>query len=155
MKTFATLDAASTAYAELNTKFESLQGDMSAAEALAEEAGKKQADAEAALVTSKEAVTKIEAALQKETERAKSLETEVFGLKSNVEKLEAEAKTAEEQAASICAAAGIDPVALNPASDMGSGSMLEQYNAIKDPVEKSAFLKQHQSAIYKESNKKG
>ncbi len=77
----------------------------------------------------------------------------VTTLTAEVGTLKAEAKTAEQRAAAICAAAGVDPVAVetDPAA---AGSLTEQYNAIKDPLAKSQFLEKHAEALYKEQTKK-
>lgn len=140
---FKTLDEAIKAYDELNAKFESQAGDLSAAQSLAEEAEKAKVDAEAKLKTSTEAQTKAEEQLKAETERAD-------GLAKKVETLKAEAKSAEARAAEICAAAGVDPIETDPGNS-SEGSLLEKYNAIKDPKEKGEFLQKHQAALYKES----
>ncbi len=150
---FKTLDEACAAYEALNEKFESLQGDHTAAQALAEETEKAKTEAEAALVTSKEAQTKAEEKLQKETERATKLEADLKTAQKENDTLKAEAKSAEERAAAMCAAAGVDPISIDP-DNKSEGSLTEQYQAITDPVEKANFLEKHKAALVKESNSK-
>lgn len=151
---FKTLDEAVAAYDELNAKFQSLEGDLSAAQSLAEEADKAKAEVEAELVTSREAQTKAEENLQAATARAAQAEKDLSAAQEENAKLKAEAKTAEEKAAEMCAAAGVDPIALDPDNN-GEGTLTEQYEAITDPVEKANFLERNKAAIFKESQKKG
>lgn len=152
MKKFATLDAAIQAYEELNAKFEALTADHDAAQALAEEAETAKVEAEAKLATSAQALAEAKEKLQSETARADGLQAHVDTLQADVDNLKDEAKSAETRAAEICAAAGIDPIETE-AGNTGDGTLMEQYNAIKDPVEKGEFLKKHQAALYKESVK--
>jgi ABC-type transporter Mla subunit MlaD len=77
----------------------------------------------------------------------------VTTLTAEVGTLKAEAKTAEQRAAAICAAAGVDPVELEQ-NGTEAGTLTEQYNAIKDPAAKDAFLTKHKAAIFKEQTKK-
>lgn len=70
------------------------------------------------------------------------------------DQLQADAKTVEEEAASIAAQSGLEaPVAGAPGAHTndagGSGDLMEQYQALKTPQERSAFRRKHKEALGK------
>jgi ATP-dependent Clp endopeptidase proteolytic subunit ClpP len=66
-------------------------------------------------------------------------------------KREAEAQTAEQKAAAIVASVGFTPTTEEqlPQADGDKGDILERFNAITDPAERTRFYKEHKAAIKK------
>lgn len=67
------------------------------------------------------------------------LETDLKGAQAEVDKLKAEAKTAEERAAEYYGAAAPKPAAATPKGDSQGTPLAEQLAAITDPVKQTAF----------------
>lgn len=124
-----------------------LNGDLTAAQSLFTDADTARAAAESRAITAETSLTEVSGKLTTETARAD-------GLQKNVDTLTASAKSAEQRAAEICAAAGVKPIETAPGSEAGEGSLTEQYNAIKDPVAKGEFLLKYKAALYTESKSK-
>ena len=66
-------------------------------------------------------------------------------------KREAEAQTAEQKAAAIVASVGFTPTTEEqlPQADGDKGDILERFNAITDPAERTTFYREHKAAIKK------
>lgn len=152
MEKFKTLDTANQAYQEQAEKLLSATTDLTAAQATIETAATAQAAVQAELVTAQAATTSATEKATAETARATTLEGKITALESDVATLKAEATTAEVKAAAMCAAAGVDPVALEAGAG-GEGSLTEQYQAITDPVDRGEFLAKHKEAMFAESRK--
>jgi ATP-dependent Clp endopeptidase proteolytic subunit ClpP len=62
---------------------------------------------------------------------------------------EAEAQTAEQKAAAIVASVGFTPTTEEqlPQADGDKGDILERFNAITDPAERTRFYKEHKAAL--------
>lgn len=100
--------------AEAKTAFNALQGDLEAAQSLANEAGNKIEALTAELADAKSALDTANAELatvkQAEAEGAAKLEA----LTAEIAQLKSEAKTAEQKAAEIAANSGVNPVGSTP-----------------------------------------
>jgi len=74
-----------------------------------------------------------------------------YALEAALAKREAEAQTAEQKAAAIVASVGFTPTTEEqlPQADGDKGDILERFNAITDPAERTRFYKEHKAAIKK------
>jgi ABC-type transporter Mla subunit MlaD len=72
-------------------------------------------------------------------------------LEAALAKREAEAQTAEQRAAAIVASVGFTPTTEEqlPQADGDKGDILERFNAITDPAERTTFYREHKAAIKK------
>ena len=80
-----------------------------------------------------------------------ALEKSQKELQAQIDKLKSEAKTAEAKAAQICASVGVEPVKAAPKAEAGAASLLEQFKAIKNPAEQTAFWRKHKNELIKQT----
>ena len=82
------------------------------------------------------------------------LQTEVRQLRQQnqdaaalIQRLTAEARTAEAKAAEICASVGVEPLPITPHGDRATGDLVEQLKAQKSPAAQTTFWRQHKDRI--------
>lgn len=128
-------------------------------------------EARADLTTAQERVTELEGSVTELTTerdtaqgRVTELETELADTQEErdtaqgrVTELETEARSAEVRAQELLAETGHPPLALGQdgggAPTGAQGSLMEQYEAITDPREKTAFYRKHKAAMIAEARK--
>ena len=122
----ADLDAANELVDESATAFAQAQTDLKAKAAEADQAKRD-------LATAKQTI--------------QSLETQVGSLETTVNELKASAKSAEEEAAEICASVGVDPLQIKPDDTPEQPDLMAQYRAIEDPGQRTAFFRKHKDQL--------
>jgi phage shock protein A len=124
----------------LNAEVTRLAADLAAATQLAEEA---QANLSAAQTRASVAEVERDAFRQQVADANDAAQT----LRERVATLETNAATASERAAEIAARQCHIPADASPDGPAASGSIAEQFMAIKDPKAKAAFFKKNEKAI--------
>lgn len=70
---------------------------------------------------------------------------------ARVAQLEAEAKSAEARAATICASVGVEPLPVTPQGDRDASDLTEQLKAQPTPAAQTAFWRKHKDRILNRS----
>lgn len=126
--------------------FNAIKADADAASELRQQVAQLQSDNEK-LKADFEAVCKTLSDL--EASHAKAIEdlnaAHESALKAKSEEVES---VASQKAAEIVASQGVQPVAVTPSGP--SGGIVEQLDAIKDPLQRAQFIKKHQAELVKQ-----
>lgn len=151
MKTLAEANAEiqrlSQVLAETQKELAQSKADIEAANVAHETAQKEQSEKIESLGL--ELKSEREALAQSNTDIATARQT-ISTLTSKIEKLEGEAKTADQKAAKICASVGVPPVAVSSSAEANAQSgqdILAQYRAIKDPAQSLAFYRKNEAQL--------
>lgn len=145
--TFSTLAIARDAYAKLLAAYfertgaiEQLEGDLKAANELIDENG-------ASLTKSQNDLKARSDKLEQSQRDLTTAKQTIKSLEEKVEALESEAQSAEAKAAEICASVGVDPVQIKPEGESEPQDLMEQFQAIKDPGQRTAFFRKHKDQL--------
>jgi chromosome segregation ATPase len=135
------------AFNELTLKCEALASDLKAALALVEESDKNQRELSEKLAATTAEADALKAEQAAQVSQFEALEKRAREQQATIDKLRAEAKSAETQAAHICASVGVEPAHISPGGEPQQLNLLEQMRAIKNPAEQMAFFRKHKAAI--------
>jgi len=153
-ESLATLAAAREAYGKLLAAFhekdgqsQQLEADLKAASALIDENAQTVSKLQEGLKAKDEALEQATHERATAQQTIQTLEGQAKALEAKIAALEAGAKSAEEEAASICASVGVDPLQIKPDTQPGQPDLMEQFQAIKDPGQRTAFFRKHKDKL--------
>lgn len=128
------------AYHERDGDRQKLEGDLQAANELIDENG-------ASLTKSQNDLKVRSDKLEQSQRDLTTTKQTIKSLEEKIEALESEAQSAEAKAAEICASVGVDPVQIKPEGESEPQDLMEQFQAIKDPGQRTAFFRKHKDQL--------
>jgi septal ring factor EnvC (AmiA/AmiB activator) len=135
------------AFHEKDGRIKQLEADLQAANELVDENGEAVSKLQDSLKAKAAELEQSRADTAKAKEATKAAEAKTTELEAKVAQLEATKRSAEEEAASSCASVGVDPLQIKPDNQSTQPDLMEQFQAIKDPGERTAFYRQHKDQL--------